>query len=195
MRQVWGVETTIDGVPWHGNTDIGILRAVAVREGIDPAVFDRDLRQALRLMTAEAVRHRERLTAETCAGVPELVAALHARGKLLGVASGNLEEIGWIKVAAAGLRDYFAFGAFSDEAELRRDIIASGIRQARERLGPAASVCVIGDTPSDISAARENGIPVIAVARGIYTAADLAKHAPDVCVGCCTDLLPLLQAA
>ncbi|HEX3094339.1 MAG TPA: HAD family hydrolase, partial [Candidatus Angelobacter sp.] len=40
MRQVLGIEASIEGVPVHGNTDIGILRAVLHRAGMNDAAID-----------------------------------------------------------------------------------------------------------------------------------------------------------
>jgi hypothetical protein len=34
MREAYEVETTIDGVAYHGKTDVGILRAALARAGI-----------------------------------------------------------------------------------------------------------------------------------------------------------------
>jgi phosphoglycolate phosphatase-like HAD superfamily hydrolase len=42
-------------------------------------------------------------------------------------------------------------------------------------------VCVVGDTPSDIAAARANSLPTIAVATGVYSYQALLQHQPEVC--------------
>jgi phosphoglycolate phosphatase-like HAD superfamily hydrolase len=55
-----------------------------------------------------------------------------------------------------------------------------------------ATVCVIGDTPFDIEAARANGLPTIAVATGRYSFDALMEHKPEVCT---TTLEALLQAS
>ena len=62
----------------------------------------------------------------------------------------------------------FAFGSFSFPRESRAEIFQHGIDLARRLLGEYASVTVVGDTPSDIEAARTVGVPVIAIATGIY---------------------------
>jgi phosphoglycolate phosphatase-like HAD superfamily hydrolase len=41
---------------------------------------------------------------------------------------------------------------------------------------------IIGDTPLDIIAAQASGIPVIAVATGIYSVDDLAQHKPHAVI-------------
>lgn len=192
VRQIFGCEGTIDGVPVHGNTDLGILRAVLARAGVDGAEFERKLPHLMAHMCEEVRRSTAELRVELCPSIPELLARLHADGKLLGVVSGNLEPIGWAKIEAAGLRHYFSFGSFSDRNELRGAIFRHGVDEVRRRLGADASVCVVGDTPSDIRAAREVGIAVIAVATGIFPREQLDALGPDLCVACCTDLLAAL---
>ncbi len=188
LKAIFAVECKIDGVPLHGNTDIGILRAVLRREGVDETTFNVGLDRALVHMCDEVERNRGQIRSEVCPSIPQLVRHLHADGRLLGVASGNLERIGWVKIEAAGLRKYFAFGSFSDRAELRSDIFRAGVAEAQRRLGQQASVCVVGDTPADIQAAHEINVPVVAVATGIYSQADLAAYSPDSLLACCTDL-------
>ena len=66
---------------------------------------------------------------------------------------------GWGKSSwnAHAWRAYFQFGAWSDAFENRVDVIASGKATARSLARGKAAICVIGDTPADIRAARENG--------------------------------------
>ncbi len=191
VRAIYGVDSSIDGVPVHGNTDIGILRAVLRREGISDAVFEAKLPAALEHMCAEVVRNAREIRAQLCPSVRELLEALRAAGKLLGVVSGNLEPVGWAKLRAAGLREFFAFGSFSDRNEQRAAIFRHGIEEARRRLGARASVCIVGDTPADVLAAQSVGAPVIAVATGIFPVEELRALHPEVCAACCTDLLRL----
>jgi phosphoglycolate phosphatase-like HAD superfamily hydrolase len=194
IRQVWGVETRLDDVPVHGNTDLGIIRAVLEKAGqADKRV--KGLPRALELMRAEVEKNISGIHAELCPSVHELIEHLHGEGKILGAASGNLESIGWAKLTVAGLRPFFSLGSFSDTRERRADIFRHGIDQARALLGNGpeqdngdAVVCVIGDTPFDIQAARANNVPVVAVATGIYRYEELLSHEPDLCLHCCTDL-------
>ena len=97
------------------------------------------------------------------------------RERLLGVATGNLEMIGWIKIEQAGLREWFRFGGFSDQFPVRSDLIGDAASKAREMAGPQARVCVVGDTPRDIEAAHTNGLPVIAVATGHFNFDELLE--------------------
>jgi phosphoglycolate phosphatase len=189
IRDVLGIEASIEGVPVHGNTDIGILRAVLQRTGLRDRAIDKHMPQIVARMCAEVQQNREQLNPELCPSILELLNYLQAQGKLLGAASGNLETIGWLKLQKARLRPMFTFASFSFPRELRAEIFQYGIDLARQRLGEHASVTVVGDTPADIEAARTVGVPVIALATGIYSFAQLQAHDPDACFACGTDLL------
>ena len=189
LRVVWSVEERIDNVPVHGNTDIGILRATAERAGVFDAVFQERLPRALEVMRNEVARNANEMRPQLCPDISQTLGWLRQTGKLLGVVSGNLEAIGWTKLAAAGIRDFFSFGSFSDSNEAREAIFRAGIAQARTRLSRNATICFIGDTPADIAAAKALGLPVLAIATGIYTRDQLQPHSPDYCVDCCTELL------
>ncbi len=189
LREIFGFEATIEGVPVHGNTDIGILRAVCRLRSIADADFDRELPRIIQMMGAEVQSKSSEICADVCPSIVDLLSRLHEEGKLIGVVTGNFENIGWAKLSACGLRKFFAFGSFSDHAERRADIFRNGIAEVRRRLGPEATIHVVGDTPSDIHAAKEVGIPVLAVATGIYPKSELEVLKPDFCVAHCADLL------
>ncbi|HLJ91092.1 MAG TPA: HAD family hydrolase [Candidatus Angelobacter sp.] len=181
LRQVFGTESKIDHVPVQGNTDVGILRAVLRGDGRSDEEIDRYMPRMVEVMNEQARCEVEDMRPEPCPSAGELVGHLHAQGKLLGASSGNLETIGWLKLERAGLRSLFSLGAFSWPLEHRADIFQHGVNQVRERLGSAAQVCVWGDTPVDIQAARRVGIPVIAMATGIYQFEHLLALQPDAC--------------
>jgi len=189
LKNTFGIEAKIDGIPVHGNTDTGILRAVLQRAGIADAQINVRLPQMIAQMCAEVERNREQMCPELCPSMYELVSGLHAQGKLLGAASGNLEPIGWLKIEKAGLRKLFSFGVFAYPLEFRRDIFMHGINIVRQRLGKQAQVYVVGDTPSDIEAAKAVDVPIIAVATGIYKFDELQALQPDACFPCATDML------
>src|SRR6185437_3674138 len=104
MREVLGIEASIEGVHVHGNTDPGILRAVLRREGMDDAAINAALPGIVERMCAEVGRNHGQLNPELCPTIPELLEHLRSRGKALGVVSGNLEPIGWLKLEKAGLK-------------------------------------------------------------------------------------------
>ena len=189
MREVLGVEASIEGVHVHGNTDPGILRSVLRREGMDDAAINTALPAIVERMCTEVEHNREQLNPELCPTIPNLLEHLRSLGKALGVVSGNLEPIGWLKLEKAGLKPLFSFASFSHPREYRVDIFRHGIEQARKIVGGNAPVFIVGDTPSDIQAARETGMGVIALATGVYKFSELLACEPDACFACATDLL------
>jgi phosphoglycolate phosphatase len=188
LREVYGCEGRIDGVPVHGNTDPGILRAALQQYGQLPADFEARLPKAWEVMRAEVAQNAGRMEVELCPAIPELLAELRRRGKLIGVVTGNLEDVGWLKLERGGIRDFFDFGSFSDSREKREEIFRHGVELARQLRGPRTTVCFIGDTPNDVRAAAHLGMPVIAVATGIYSRDELTKESPTVCVSSCREL-------
>jgi phosphoglycolate phosphatase len=140
-------------------------------------------------MCAEVSSKRSEIRADICPSIRDILQELKKRGKLLGIVTGNLEAIGWAKLEATGLREYFSFGSFSDRTERRADIFRNGLAEIRRLRGKDVRTYVIGDTPADIAAAQEVGIPVISVATGIYSHRELSALKPDLCLSSCTEVL------
>jgi phosphoglycolate phosphatase-like HAD superfamily hydrolase len=189
VAAVMGHPLSIDAVPVHGSTDTGILRDAFRHAAIPDDVWQPRLEEILQQMRSDVHRRRERMSVTVMPGVLSMLAHLKSKGKLLGVATGNLEQIGWMKIEIAGLREWFSFGGFSDRHALRSDMIANALTAGLALAGANAKVCVVGDTPSDISAARANGLPTIAVATGVYPYEALLQHQPEVCTSTLEALL------
>jgi len=185
MLEAYGVDTTIEGVPYHGKTDLSILRAALAREGIHDGAFESLLPRALEIVCREVETHHQQIAPAICPFIPDILKSIQSAAKLIGVASGNLETVGWHKIEAAGLRKFFSFGFFSDHCESRTGIFQNARDHVLHQLGPNAKTCFIGDTPSDIEAAREVGALIVAVASGIFNLDDLSACSPDLCVAHC----------
>jgi phosphoglycolate phosphatase len=189
LKAYCGCALKIDSVPVHGNTDVGILRAASRLGGVSDEDFAERLPSAKKLMCAETLRNANDMRPELCPSTAELLAFLQTNGKTMGIVSGNLEQIGWLKLEAANIKQFFTFGSFSDCNELREDIYRCGMEKAQRLLGARARVCFVGDTPADVLAAKALGTPVIAVATGIFSPDELRALGPEVCVSSCTELL------
>jgi phosphoglycolate phosphatase-like HAD superfamily hydrolase len=189
VRRVTGFEITMAGIPIHGSTDTAILRAACRQAKIPAAVLETQLHAILEAMSRAVAEHRHELDLVLMPGVEDTLAHLARRGALLGVATGNLEAIGWIKIEEAGLREWFRFGGFSDCFPDRAELVGNAARKARDLAGSDARVCVVGDTPRDIAAAHANTLPVIAVATGHFSYDALLEHRPEVCATTLADLL------
>lgn len=182
MLEAYGVDTTIEGIPYHGMTDLSILRAALAREGIRDDAFEAALPQALSVVCREVDMNSADIRPQVCRGIPALLERLRARGHLMGVASGNLETVGWHKIEAANLRQYFAFGYYSDRCESRAGIFQNAVDHVERVLGANSKACFIGDTPADVRAAREIGAQIVAVATGTFGTDELRDCGPDLCI-------------
>lgn len=190
VRRVTGLELRLEGVSLAGNTDTAILAEAWRLTGLDAGLLTSQA-AAIRAAMADWVsEHLDELDMILMPGVEAALSHLASRKALLGVATGNLEAIGWMKLKRAGLREWFRFGGFSDFFPIRAEMVAAAATQARAILAqPEAVVCVVGDTPRDIAAARSAGLPVIAVATGHTSFDDLLALEPEVCASTLGDLL------
>jgi len=197
VHRVTGFEITLAGVQLQGNTDTAILREACRQAGIPGEVLEQQYDAILESMRNCVAERRQELDLYLMPGVEPVLRHLAQKGALLGVASGNLEAIGWIKLEKAGLREWFRFGGFSDELPIRAELVRQAADKAREFAGDRSAaeirICVVGDTPRDIEAARANSLSVIAVATGRSSFDQLLECRPDACVSSLADLLATLQ--
>ena len=189
LREVMGFEVSLEGIPLAGNTDTSILREACERAGIPAEIVEQQVEAVLTGMCHNVAGRRHELQPVLMPGVEDTLRHLADRGATLGVATGNLEMIGWIKIEQAGLREWFRFGGFSDRFIQRSELVGAAAKKAREFAGADAIICVVGDTPRDIAAARANSLPVIAVATGHSSFDQLMSDRPDACATSLADLL------
>ena len=119
----------------QGNTDTDILREACSQAGIPADVLEPHIAAILEGMCDECGRASGEMKLVLMPGVKETLRHLAERGALLGVATGNLEMIGWIKMEDAGLREWFRFGGFSDQFPVRSELVGHAAKKARELAG------------------------------------------------------------
>jgi phosphoglycolate phosphatase-like HAD superfamily hydrolase len=195
VERVTGFEITLAGILLHGSTDTAILREACQQAGIPAEIMEQRTEAILEAMRHAVAEQRNEMDLYRMPGVEKVLEYLAGKGALLGVATGNLEAIGWIKIEQAGLREWFRFGGFSDHFSIRSELIGQAASKAREMAGKGAGICVVGDTPRDIEAARANFLSVIAVATGNYSFDELHKLQPEVCASSLADLLAFTRTA
>ena len=180
IREIACIETHLNGVSTSGMLDRDLI-AHMLRETPGnhdmPAIFEACQRSYVANCALD-------LAPFLCPGIPGLLAALRDRGAVLGLVSGNLTEIGWKKMELAGVREYFALGAFAEDGATRTLLAQAAHRRAIESrlVTPTARISLIGDHPNDIRAARENGFQAIGVATGLISLEELKTAAPDILV-------------
>ena len=166
-----------------GLTDHQIARCIIEAAGADAAdrpLIDRLVRRYEALLPSRLPKRQGMV----CPGVREaldhfMTARSDVHSMLL---TGNTAAGASAKLVYYGLQRYFEGGAFSEDLGPRSGIAGRALAAVRARFPqgeiPIDRVFVIGDTPHDIECARAIGARTLAVATGVYGAAELATHHP-----------------
>jgi len=181
LRHALGIEGALDDIDFAGRTDRWIVRRIfdKFRVPHNEENFTRLIDGYIAALPAALANPRARVLP----GVREILAAAAARDDVAqGLLTGNLRRGAQTKLGHHGLWEFFPFGGFADDGELRNDISPHALRRAHEHaritFAPEC-VWVIGDTPHDIECGRVIGARTLAVATGSHTVAQLVHHQPD----------------
>ena len=184
VKMVFGIDATTEGVPVAGMLDRDILTAMLLRERISLRRIRREMPRLVNESELVYQRTCPDLRAKVCPGVRGLLYKLSRRGIPASLVTGNFSSIGWKKMERAGLRHYFAYGAFAEMAADRTGLVKIAVQHARRQgwIQKHSPIALLGDHPNDIRAAKANGVRSIAVATGIVGEDELAQHRPDLLV-------------
>jgi phosphoglycolate phosphatase-like HAD superfamily hydrolase len=170
---------------FDGMTDRLIVREALALSGL---AFEE------RLADAILVRYLEHLPGEldspafrVLPGAAATLSALRGRGAALGLCTGNLALGARLKLRHAGLEGFFDWSpaglhGFAEDGEVRAHLVAAAMARVSVALGrkvAPAEVLIIGDTPRDVSAAREVGCRVLCIATGNFDLPTLSAIHPD----------------
>jgi phosphoglycolate phosphatase len=196
--KLWGVAADISQFTKGGMTDpeVGRITFAGVM-GRDPAPDElaRLMHEYLLVLPDEVAKSPGY---HMLPGVRDLLLRLIEAGVLVGITSGAVEAATHIKLARAGLNQFFSFGGFGSDSNDRGELTRIAIRRASlvrgAQLDPAR-VCVVGDTPLDITAAHAAGAVGIGVATGKYTLDQLGDAGADHVLKDLTEPFPGLEPA
>lgn len=179
LTNVFGVDGSLDDIDWSGRTDRFILRQIFEKFTLPAtdANFDRYLDGYIALLTEELGR-----SSRVLPGVKGLLDTAAARSDVSqGLLTGNIDRGARTKLSHHGLWNYFPFGAFANDSELRNDLGPFALRRATAHTGVTFApeqVWIIGDTPHDIECGKVIGARTLAVATGRHPIEELIGHAP-----------------
>lgn len=107
---------------------------------------------------------------ETTEGSKKLLEVLFRQKDIyLGVITGNAELLAWWKLEAAGLKKFFSFGLFGDEADSRSKLAELVFDKAKKHFRfnfEPKQIVMVGDTIYDVACAKHIGAKVILVLTG-----------------------------
>jgi len=185
---LFGWPEATEGVNVAGATDEVICRDVARRFAADWSP-DHTARVIAAYLPALDRRLADPDRTEVLPGVEELLAALEGVAHV-GLLTGNWTVGAERKLAAAGLADRFAFGAYAEDAVDRNGLVPVVVARAEARGLSVGGVLVVGDTVNDVACARAGGAAVVVVETGFCTPDELAAASPDVQVRTLAEGLP-----
>jgi phosphoglycolate phosphatase-like HAD superfamily hydrolase len=175
LVEVFGTAGAIDTYDFAGKPDPRIVLDLMTGAGVARQTVLAGLPRlrARYLVALEAGLGVERM--RLLPGVREVLDRLVARPEVtLGLVTGNWEAGARIKLGRLGLNDYFAFGAFGDDASDRSLLPPIACARATAHTGREflpREVLIVGDSLLDVECARHNGLRSLAVATG-HTGAD-----------------------
>ena len=192
ILQTFGCNGDIRTVVPDGNTDPLIVQDIFAKANFVFEFQDRIWEQFTINLRERYHHHVMQGTTKVRAlpGTDALLRALAANQQICSsVVTGNFEATAEIKLETAGLAPYLRRGAYASDSHVRPDLPA--IAKARcERITEStvlAEQCIIiGDTPNDLQAARQNQMKCILVGTGRYPIEELRYFEPD---GCLADLV------
>jgi len=191
FADTFGITDAFRGETFGGRTDSYLVSKALQAAGLpDTAEQHERFRETYIPLLAEEIEHPGTGHKGLMPGARELLEALEDRQHLhLALLTGNYREAAEIKLQHFELWDFFEWGAFSDDAADRNELVPIARRRAETYDIPAEAierVIVIGDTPFDIECARVAGAKSIAVATGGFTIDQLKEFGAD-------DVLPDLS--
>lgn len=191
VRRVLQLDASLSNIPTHGMLDCDLFRLMLQEFGLSEAAAEQHLPE-LRRAAQEfyAADSPDDLRECVCPGVLPLLRSLQALRVPAALVTGNLSAIGWRKVELAGLRPYFALGAFSEQASTRAGLARAAAYNARALglIGDNARISLIGDHPNDVQAARANSMQAVATATGLSAREELGRESPDILVNDLSEL-------
>jgi phosphoglycolate phosphatase len=199
ILETFGVAGDIRSVIPDGNTDPQIVREIFAKANVEMGIGDGQWEQFaknLRRSYSRALREGT-TTVRALPGALELLAALSAKEEFSqGVVTGNFEVTAQVKLEAAGLHSYLCRGAYASDSPHRPDLPRIAKERWEECTGRSlrAEHCVIvGDTPKDLDAARQNHMKCVLVGTGRYPLEELQYWKPDACLADLTDTLGVIS--
>lgn len=169
FEEVCGFPPAGERFSFSGMTDRGIFRRMLLECGCEES-FDELFEPFSRHFCAELARvYPEAEGPLVLPGVTELLRRLTDDGTALALATGNIRDTALVKLGRFRLDVHFPVGGFGGDFEMRHEVFAEGLRAARQHYGhpfEAGASWVVGDTRSDVEAARAVGMRVLAVRTG-----------------------------
>jgi HAD superfamily hydrolase (TIGR01509 family) len=192
FEKLYGIPADIGEHSSAGETDPQVARATFTAVvGHDPSDDELDRLYAHYLLhLADDILVSEQY--RVLPGVEQTLRALVEAGVMLGLVSGAMEGAARTKLVPANLNRFFIFGTYGSDSPDRAELTKLAIEKAarlHSKLAPS-QVCVVGDTPRDIDAAKAAGAVSVGVASGHYSIDEMSAAGGDHVLGSLEEVFP-----
>ena len=198
LREVFGYVGDLARYDFSGRTDPQIAHMVLQDDGFSGDDVEAQLPRLWELYLKGLARNATPERVQVMPGIRELVAALHEHDDVaLALLTGNIEPGARLKLGAANLNNYFAFGAFGSDSADRTQLPPVAIERASHHLGIAfkgREVVIIGDSIYDVRCGVPYDATTIAVASGKTRGEVLRAENPSYFFEDVTDFDALMSA-
>ena len=176
FEAAYGVPVDMSHINFAGATDIRVVEQLLREQQLDP---DRVLTERFfELLPDYLGRNMAEYPPTIFPGVAAFLQRVSSRWRL-GLVTGNIRACAYLKLRHAGLERYFSdVGGFGDDDGSRSHMAAIAL----ERAGNPLEAYLLGDTPSDVEAARVNGMVSVAVCNGQFDRPMLEAEGADLVV-------------
>ncbi len=183
IKEVFNINVERPGPRFAGTTDKKIVFTLLEESGIERNQIKKRLGEVYKVMinyVKENIDNDKEF--RLLPGVKTLLEELNKRNHIIGLLTGNLEEIARIKMKKLGVNHYFSVGSFGGITEVRNELVPTAIENTEQKFNitiDKENVFVLGDTPHDIECGKANKVKTIAVATGPYSKEELLEYKPD----------------
>ena len=184
FKIVYKIDTSVEVINPHGMTSQQVIIEVLRKDGLNEQEIKSKIKECMKVMVDsfnEFIVDEKIVLLE---GVQELLEVLNKNGVLIGLVTGNLEDIARGRLRKAGINQYFKVGGFGDDDIDRVNLVKLAIKRAKENFVFKSNnnIFLIGDAPQDMKAGKEAGIKTIGVTTGIYSKEQLKDAGADFIV-------------
>lgn len=204
IKETFKQEVKIDLTNYQGSTDRTVLRGHLEEAEIFNSTYEQPNREIDQCLKRFGEIYPAGSETQLIPGVQETIPQLKKQGHVLGLVTGNVEQMARRKLRMFSakneeLNTYFKFGGFGEESYNRANLVLNAIQRAGNYDWDGEEAYVIGDTPNDIKAiisaaeALKRTIIPIGVTTGTTTKEQLQQARAQYVLDSLTELPDLIQ--
>jgi phosphoglycolate phosphatase-like HAD superfamily hydrolase len=197
IKKTFDIDANVDEIQTSGKTDTRIAIELLNKKGIKITEIRPRLKEIYQTMIEYVKENIESSNLIINPGVRKLLEELKSKNNvILGLLTGNLEEIAKLKLNKVGLLEFFQVGGFGEISENRERLAEEAIKKTEKKFDiriDKKNVFYIGDAPLDIECGKSIGIKTIAIATGKHSKEELIKYNPDYFFADFSDLRSIIN--